>query len=56
MLTHGERPGEEPGQAEGEQLALGVGWSRPVPRVEAWWVAAVEQETEGNQDTGWWDA
>lgn len=36
-------------------LDLGITSTEPL-RVDAWWVAAIEHETEGDQDTGWWDA
>lgn len=40
-----------------EQGLLDLGITHRVPIVEqAWWVPAIEHETEGNQDTGWWDA
>lgn len=52
MLTGGER-----GAVPGEQLALDFGVTGRERVVEdAWWVRAVEDETEGDQDTGWWDA
>jgi len=37
------------------QMELPLEHSVPVAE-DAWWVAAIELETEGNQDTGWWDA
>ncbi|UYG15807.1 hypothetical protein BRM3_09125 [Brachybacterium huguangmaarense] len=43
------------GAGEQLHLDLGVTGRAPTP-AEAWWVAAIEHETEGNQDTGWWDA
>lgn len=46
-----------PGERGGEQLALDVGITGRAPvRNEAWWVAAVEDEAEGDQDAGWWGA
>lgn len=46
----------DPGSGD-EQLALDLGIISAEPiREDAWWVAAIEHETEGNQDTGWWDA
>lgn len=45
-----EGPGED-------QYALDLGITDRTPvREDAWWVPALEDETEGNQDTGWWDA
>lgn len=47
-------PGAGPGE---EQLALDLGDVARIPRQDdAWWVQAIERETEGDQDTGWWDA
>ena len=43
------REREEPVQLE---LGLELWVSEAPPR----WEAAIEHETEGNQDTGWWDA
>lgn len=41
----------------GEQMQLDLGVTERAPvTADAWWVAALERETEGNQDTGWWDA
>ena len=46
----------DPGPGE-EQTALDLGITSAAPmREDAWWVAAIEHETEGHQDTGWWDA
>lgn len=40
-----------------DQPALELGLTgREAVREDAWWVAAIEHETEGNQDTGWWGA
>lgn len=39
---------------EPEQLELGLGLREPVP--VACWAELIEHETEGDQDTGWWDA
>lgn len=39
---------------EPEQLELQLELREPVP--EPRWAGALEQETEGNQDTGWWGA
>lgn len=45
------------GDAGGEQLALNLGITHRVPIIEeAWWGPAIEHETEGDQDTGWWGA
>lgn len=49
MVT-GAGPGEEQ-----PMLDVGITSREPV-REDAWVVAAIEHETEGNQDTGWWDA
>lgn len=57
MLTQRQDPGDERDPEPGpEQLPLDVAWRAPAGRADAWWVAAIEHETEGNQDTGWWDA
>lgn len=37
-----------------EQLELGLGLREPVP--PPWWSQAIERETEGDQDNGWWGA
>ena len=37
-----------------EQLELGLELYEPVP--VPWWSQAIEHETEGDQDTGWWGA
>lgn len=55
-MKAGERPAERPAPTAGEQLMLEVAWTKVERPAEAWWVAAIEQETEGNQDTGWWGA
>lgn len=41
-------------QGESEQLELSLELREPVPAPR--WVAALERETEGDQDTGWWGA
>lgn len=38
----------------GEQLELGIEHREPMPAPR--WAWALEHETEGNQDTGWWGA
>lgn len=42
------------GQEVPEQLELGLDLWEPVAAPV--WAAALEQETEGNQDTGFWGA
>lgn len=37
-----------------EQLELGLELREPV--LAPSWAGALEKETEGNQDTGWWGA
>lgn len=37
-----------------EQLPLPLGLREPAPPSR--WGEALERETEGNQDTGWWGA
>ena len=39
---------------DGEQLELGLELREPA--LVPWWAQAIEQETEGDQDTGWWGA
>lgn len=57
MLSQRRDSGSERDPESGaEQLSLDVEWTAPAARADAWWVAAIEHETEGNQDTGWWDA
>lgn len=39
---------------EQEQLQLPLELREPVPAPR--WAETLEHETEGNQDTGWWEA
>lgn len=41
-------------QDEGGQMELPLELAEPVPAPR--WEAALKQETEGNQDRGWWGA
>lgn len=41
-------------QSEPEQLQLALELREPVPAPR--WAETLGHETEGNQDTGWWEA